>query len=200
MNLAMRLILAAAVAAGVLGAGAPRAADEPDQAPRAGEPFRATMNRVFGPGGWRQTSAYRTPAQEAELRRRGAGAVPAGRTSSHSLGRPGAPAAYDAVVPGMAQAEAAARLRRAAAFPRVLAERAHGPEGPHLHIEVRPGAGGGRAASAAHARSLCDGYRGEDITLRVVNGRMNPLIACERAWAEARAKAAAAPGRGGGRP
>lgn len=136
------------------------------------EGFRATMDEVFGPGAWRQTSGYRTPAHEDALRRQGAGTVPVGRRSSHSTGSRRAPGAYDAVVPGMSQAEAAARLRRASRrFHRVVAERRHGAQGPHLHIELRPGDGAGSG--------LCDAYRGQAIHVRIVNGRRNPLIACE---------------------
>lgn len=99
--------------------------------------FRATMDRVFGAGRWRQTSGYRTQAQENALRRAGAGTVAAGHISRHSLGNWEKPGAYDAVVRGMALAAAAEKLRRAnAGFARVLAEGAHGPEGPHLHVEL----------------------------------------------------------------
>lgn len=101
-----------------------------------GGDFSATMDRVFGAGRWRQTSGYRTRAQEDALRRQGAGTVAPGHTSLHSLGGPAAPGAYDAVVDHLTTAQAAARLQRDAggAF-RVLAERAHGPQGPHLHVE-----------------------------------------------------------------
>ena len=99
--------------------------------------FRATMDRVFGPGRWRQTSGYRTPAREEALRRQGAGVVARGRTSLHSIGEPEAPGAYDAVVDRVAPARAAARLRQAGVgFSRVVAEAAHGREGPHLHVEL----------------------------------------------------------------
>jgi hypothetical protein len=99
--------------------------------------FKAMMDRVFGPGRWRETSGYRTVAQENALRRAGAGTVPAGRLSRHSLGDPDAPGAYDAVVAGLTPAAAAAKLKRAGApFARIAAEGAHGREGPHLHIEL----------------------------------------------------------------
>lgn len=104
------------------------------QAP--GGDFSATMDRVFGAGRWRQTSGYRTKAQEDALRRAGAGTVAPGHTSLHSIGGPQAPGAYDAVVDHLTTAQAAAKLQQSAgnAF-RVLAERAHGPQGPHLHVE-----------------------------------------------------------------
>jgi hypothetical protein len=128
------------------------------------------MNHVFGAGNWRQTSGYRTEAQEDALRRRGAGTVAPGRRSAHSLGRPGAPGAYDAVVTGMPLSDAARRLR--GRFPRVVAERAHGPEGAHLHIEVKP------ATLAVAARAAAPSCDADDIYLRVVNGRRNPRLAC----------------------
>jgi hypothetical protein len=104
------------------------------QAP--GGDFSATMDRVFGTGRWRQTSGYRSPAQENALRRQGAGTVASGRTSRHSVGGPGAPGAYDAVVAHLSTAQAAAKLQHDAGGSfRVLAERAHGPQGPHLHVE-----------------------------------------------------------------
>lgn len=151
------------------------------------ERFRATMDRVFGPGGWRQTSGYRTSAQEEALRRQGAGVVARGRRSAHSFGDRRAPGAYDAVVPGMSQREAAARLRRAGhGLPKVVAEAPHGPQGPHLHIEVSPGAGRG-------VGSPCDGYRGAVIHTRIVNGRRNPLIVCEEQWRQAQRPTAPPP-------
>lgn len=113
----------------------------------SGEDFHSTMDRVFGEGRWRQTSGYRTKAQEDALRRRGAGTVAPGHTSLHSVGAPDAPHAYDAVVDRMTLASAAAKLKQAGGgFSRVLAERAHGREGAHLHVElthapVRAGAG-----------------------------------------------------------
>jgi hypothetical protein len=107
----------------------------PAAAPRGN--FHATMDQVFGAGRWRQTSGYRTRAQEDALRRQGAGTVAAGHTSLHSIGGPDGPAAYDAVVDHMSPASAAAKLKRAGgAFSRVLAERAHGAQGPHLHVEL----------------------------------------------------------------
>jgi hypothetical protein len=98
--------------------------------------FQATMDQVFGPGRWRQTSGYRTQAQENALRRQGAGTVAPGRLSLHSVGAAHAPGAYDAVVLGLPLESAAAMLRQAGAFSRVLAEAAHGSQGAHLHIEL----------------------------------------------------------------
>ena len=115
-----------------------------------GGDFSATMDRVFGPGRWRQTSGFRTQAQENALRRQGAGTVAVGHTSRHSVGGPEAPGAYDAVVAHLSPAQAAAKLQRegGGAF-RVLAERAHGLQGPHLHVELTSAAGRRAAADAA---------------------------------------------------
>jgi hypothetical protein len=105
--------------------------------PAVGGDFSATMDRVFGPGRWRQTSGFRTQAQENALRRQGAGTVAPGRLSKHSIGGPEAPGAYDAVVDHLSMAQAAAKLKeKAGAGFRVVAERAHGPQGPHLHVEL----------------------------------------------------------------
>jgi hypothetical protein len=98
--------------------------------------FRAMMDRVFGAGRWRETSGYRTLAQEDELRKQGAGTVPVGERSRHSMGRPDAPGAYDVVVDGMAPQLAAVKLKRSGEpLARVVAEAAHGTQGPHLHVE-----------------------------------------------------------------
>jgi len=100
--------------------------------------FRSMMDRVFGPGRWRETSGYRSVAQENALRKAGAGAVAAGRRSAHSMGSPDAPGAYDVVVEGMSPELAAAKLRHSREqLAKVVAEGAHGPQGPHLHIEPR---------------------------------------------------------------
>ena len=103
------------------------------------EQFRAALDEVFGPGRWRETSGFRTRAQENALRRQGAGTVAVGRVSRHSIGGPQTPGAYDVVVPGMSQAQAAAKLKAAGqGWGRVAAEAAHGREGAHLHLELAP--------------------------------------------------------------
>jgi hypothetical protein len=133
--------------------------------------FHASMDQVFGAGRWRETSGYRTQAQEDALRREGAGTVPAGRMSAHSLGGPDAPGAYDAVVSGVPLSRAAAMLRGSGdGFSRVLAEGAHGPEGAHLHIEVA------RAGSAAALAPAARAAACPTIYLRIVGGRRNPQI------------------------
>jgi hypothetical protein len=142
----MALCLATAAAAGPIqvvsahdefNAAHPGRAAKASAAKESGNDFRSTMDRVFGPGRWRQTSGYRSQAQEDALRRQGAGTVAAGRISQHSIGGSGAPGAYDAVVDRMSPGSAAARLRQASgAFSRVVAEGAHGAQGPHLHIEL----------------------------------------------------------------
>jgi hypothetical protein len=98
--------------------------------------FAAVMDNVFGRGAWRMTGGYRTPEREDELRAQGAMTVRPGGLSRHSLGRPGAPGAYDLVVDGMSPSEAASRLRAAGApFARYQPKGAHGTQGPHLHVE-----------------------------------------------------------------
>ncbi|WP_332769654.1 hypothetical protein [Phenylobacterium sp.] len=110
--------------------------------------FRATMDSVFGSGTWRVTGGYRTPERENELRAQGALTVPAGRLSRHSMGRPGAPGAYDVVVDGMSPFRAAAKLRRAGApFATIFPEGRHGTQGPHLHLDPHSGGRGGGGAA-----------------------------------------------------
>jgi hypothetical protein len=149
MKFATKLTLAAALMASglapaakagtiqVVSAGDEFAAAHPRRAAKAGGgDFHATMDRVFGAGQWRQTSGYRTQAQEDALRRQGAGTVAPGHTSLHSVGGPGSPGAYDAVVDNLTLESAAAKLRGAGGgFSRVVAEGAHGSQGAHLHIE-----------------------------------------------------------------
>jgi hypothetical protein len=129
------------------------------------ERISSTMDRVFGPGRWRQTSGYRSPAQEDELRREGAGTVAPGRLSHHSLGTTDAPGAYDVVVAGMSAQTAAVALKRSGAgFSRILAEGVHGGQGPHLHLE--PG--------VAHAGPTPAQSEADDVIyLRVVDGERN---------------------------
>lgn len=98
--------------------------------------FATIMDSVFGRGAWRMTGGYRTPERENQLRAQGAKTVRPGGTSRHSLGRPGAPGAYDLVVDGMSPGEAANRLRQAGApFARYQPKGTHGTQGPHLHLE-----------------------------------------------------------------
>ena len=98
--------------------------------------FASLMDTVFGHGVWRLTGGYRTPEREDELRAQGAMTVRPGGLSHHSLGRPGAPGAFDLVVDTMSPADAAERLRNAGApFARYQPKGAHGTQGPHLHLE-----------------------------------------------------------------
>jgi hypothetical protein len=161
-----------------------RAGDLSGRGETQNERFRSTMDRLFGPGHWRETGGYRTQAEENRLRAEGAGTVPAGSLSAHSLGTPSAPGAYDAVVDGMSPARAADVLRASGtAFASAFAESAHGPEGAHVHINV-----GGRSpfsfaiaeqAPAPRIRLIRAAARGacDSIYLRVVNQRRNPRIA-----------------------
>ena len=125
------------------------------------ERFRTMMDKVFGSGHWRETSGYRTVAQEDALRRQGAGTVPMGQRSRHSMGAPDAPGAYDIVVAGMTPEQAAAKLKRSPIqLTRVVIEFAHGTQGPHLHVEpaLQPIAVVKRADAAAHHTSEAGAY------------------------------------------
>jgi TPR repeat protein len=105
-------------------------------APGSSSGFRAEMDGVFGAGRWRETGGYRTQARENELRAEGALTVLVGELSSHSLGTPNAPGAYDIVVDGLSPDAAADRLRHSGmAFRRLFPEGLHGTQGPHLHVE-----------------------------------------------------------------
>jgi hypothetical protein len=130
--------------------------------------LKTTMDKVFGSGAWRETGGFRTQAREDELRREGAGTVPLGQISHHSMGTPDAPGAYDIVVPGMTTESAAEKLKSSSDdFSRVIAERSHGGQGSHLHVEPK----GGRLAAAA-AQAPDD----SNIYLRVSGGRRNPAL------------------------
>ena len=101
--------------------------------------LQGTMDAVFGKGAWRETSGYRTVAQEDALRAAGAGTVPAGVLSRHSVGTPDRPGAYDVVVTGLAPEQAASKFRRSGLpFLRMLAEDDQGGQGAHLHLELYP--------------------------------------------------------------
>lgn len=174
-NAILSTLLAVFLSGNAAGQSAPSTVPSDSDAPAASlsrnDQFRSAMDRVFGPNGWRETSGYRSRARENQLRMEGAGTVPAGRLSHHSLGTPDAPGAYDAVVDGLPQARAAAVLRASGqGFSRVVAERAYGPQGPHLHIEVASAlaASSTEATPASHA---CD-----SIYLRVAGGRRNPQL------------------------
>jgi hypothetical protein len=131
--------------------------------------LKTTMDRVFGAGAWRETGGYRSQAREDELRREGAGTVPVGQVSHHSMGTPDAPGAYDIVVPGMTTESATERLKSSSDdFSRVLAERSHGSQGSHLHVEPKAGHLVGGAAAQAPDDS--------NIYLRVSGGRRNPAL------------------------
>ena len=157
----------------------PPATDKPaDPAPAGNQKqhVQATLDRVFGAGRWRETSGWRSRAREDELRREGAGTVRLGEISHHSMGTPDAPGAYDVVVPGMSNAAAAERLKSESGdFSRVLAERAHGPEGQHLHLE--PNFGRVSASEAGGGASALRPTGDDNVYLRIVNGRRNPALA-----------------------
>jgi hypothetical protein len=112
----------------------------PESAASKSARLHAALDKAFGQGKWRVTSGYRSPERENQLRLMGAGTVPVGVLSHHSIGTPSAPDAYDVVVDGMTQSRAAEILRKTDPnFSRVLYEAPHGPEGAHLHIEMGDG-------------------------------------------------------------
>lgn len=155
--------------------------------------FASYMDTVFGRGAWRMTGGYRTPEREDELRAQGAMTVRPGGLSRHSLGRPGAPGAFDLVVDGMSPGEAAERLRRAdAPFARYQPKGAHGTQGPHLHLEPygfgpTPSAPRFQVASSGAAKDPAEERRATAVTismpassagsLAAVRGELNRLRA-----------------------
>jgi hypothetical protein len=131
--------------------------------------LKSTMDKVFGAGAWRETGGYRSEAREDELRREGAGTVPAGQISHHSMGTPDAPGAYDIVVAGMSTESAAEKLKNSSDdFSRVFAEGAHGGQGSHLHVEPKAG----HLARGGDPQAPDD----SNIYLRVSGGRRNPAL------------------------
>lgn len=101
--------------------------------------FRSRMDDVYGAGRWRETSGYRTAAQEDSLRAQGAGMNRPGTVDPHMQGGPDDPGAYDIVVPGMNARQAAQRLRDANfQAHQIYPEGAHGTQGEHLHIGMNP--------------------------------------------------------------
>jgi TPR repeat protein len=124
----------------------------PSRVSASRDSFRVVMNSVFGERRWRETGGYRTPGREDQLRAEGAETVPVGRLSSHSLGTPSAPGAYDIVVVGLSPSQAAQKLIRSGIeFKRLFAEGSHGTQGPHLHIEPYIGRAKGDASALDHS-------------------------------------------------
>lgn len=150
--------------------------------------FREMMDRVFGPGSWRLTGGYRTPARENALRAEGAGTVSLGQLSRHSMGTPQSPGAYDVVVAKMTPAGAAARLLGSGAhFRRVFPEGAHGAQGPHIHVEPLFSAAAGERSSTPSGSLL-------DAALSGAGSVAPATPADDRAAAEHWARLAAASG------
>jgi hypothetical protein len=178
----------AALAAAALGlCGAPT----PAAALTHGE-LASVMDSVFGRGAWRLTGGYRTPAREDQLRAQGAMTVRPGGVSRHSLGRPGAPGAYDVVVDGMSPGEAANRLRKAGApFARYQPKGAHGTQGPHLHLEpYGSGSGGGvQVASSRGAEARVEESRARSVVIAMPGAGAKSLAAARQALADLRARA-----------
>lgn len=155
--------------------------------------FAAVMDGVFGRGAWRMTGGFRTPERENQLRAQGAMTVRPGGTSRHSLGRPGAPGAFDLVVNGMSPFEAAQRLQAAGApFARYQPKGTHGTQGPHLHLEPYGFGPIGRptfqVASAAKADELPG--RARSVTLYMPAPSAQSAAALRQELAQLRADAA----------
>jgi hypothetical protein len=104
------------------------------------------------------------------MRRQGAGTVAPGHVSAHSIGAPGAPAAYDAVVDHMPLGSAAAKLKSAGTgVARVLAEGKHGAQGAHLHVELT-------SAKAQAAQVQATAATDDDTLPRAVRARRARLL------------------------
>jgi hypothetical protein len=158
-----------------------RIGPDPASVEGRGARLREALDQAFGQGRWHITSGFRSQERENELRAAGAGTVPVGATSHHSMGTESSPGAYDVVVAGMSQSRAAQLLRQVdPGFGRILYERAHGPEGPHLHIEM--GGGGGAAVLGgplAGVKTISISARMDacnSIYERVVGGHRNPKL------------------------
>ncbi|TAJ68502.1 MAG: hypothetical protein EPO51_26820 [Phenylobacterium sp.] len=158
--------------------------------------FSTIMDTVFGQGAWRMTGGYRTPEREDQLRAQGAMTVRPGGLSRHSLGRPGAPGAYDLVVDGMSPSEAANRLRNAGApFARYQPKGAHGTQGPHLHLEpygFGPPAGSGprfQVASLDLPKTKVEGGRARAMTIAMPGPSPHDVTADSAELGRLRAKA-----------
>ena len=156
------------------------------------EKFAAVMDGVFGRGAWRMTGGYRTPEREDQLRAQGAMTVRPGGISRHSLGRPGAPGAYDLVVDGMSPSEAARRLRAAGApFARYQPKGAHGTQGPHLHVEPYGfgHAPGFQVASSGAPKTQAEEGRARSVTIAMPAPSARSLAAAREEFARLRAEA-----------
>lgn len=180
LGLAVAAVLSAAVAHAAFAADGQAAVirlgvDPASEQGRAAR-LHSALDRAFGPGKWRITSGYRSEARENELRAMGAGTVPVGVISHHSMGTPSNPGAYDVVVDGMDLSRAAQVLRDTdPGFGRILFEGAHGPEGAHLHIEVGDGTNhGGSTAPKLLASAKMDFCN--SVYERVVDGHRNSKL------------------------
>src|SRR5688572_8972510 len=115
-----------------------------------------------------------------------------GGLSRHSMGRPGAPGAYDLVVDGMSPSEAASRLRAAGApFARYQPKGAHGTQGPHLHVEPYGfGASPGfQVASSNAPKPQADDGRARSMTIAMPAPNARSLATARDALARLRADA-----------
>lgn len=113
-----------------------------EPAPKVGKAsdFHALMDKTFGAGKWHETSGFRTPAEEDALRAQGAGTVPKGKLSHHSLGTEDQPGARDIVVDGLNPRQVARKLSATGAdFVHFFPEAQKAKQGAHLHVDFNPG-------------------------------------------------------------
>jgi len=95
----------------------------------------ASLDKVFGPGKWKPTGDFRSPAREDQLRSQGAQTVAPGHISDHSRGTPDASEAHDIVVAGMTPEQAAAKLKASGWSGKLFPEGQAGSQGAHLHLD-----------------------------------------------------------------
>lgn len=96
--------------------------------------LKTHLDQKYGAGKY-TIYGYRPTSKEDQLRREGAGTVPPGERTDHSLGTPDDPGAYDISVPGLKPAQVEKDLRDSGfAFESYLPEDQHGDQGPHLHV------------------------------------------------------------------
>jgi TPR repeat protein len=184
-----RAAAAALIAASLAAMAAPASAQEMTHAR-----FTSIMDGVFGRGAWRMTGGFRTPEREDQLRAQGAMTVRPGGLSRHSMGRPGAPGAFDLVVDGMSPWDAASQLRAAGApFARYQPKGVHGSQGPHLHLEPYGfGPVGGpvfQTASVTKSKPVADGPS-LAVTIMMPAASAKSLSAARQELARLRADAA----------
>jgi hypothetical protein len=107
------------------------------------EEVASLLDKKFGRGKWHFGSKFRPPEREDELRAEGAGTVPKGDVSQHSMGTPERPGAWDLTVLGMSPQDVALKLQgtkldSGATLATDFPEAPHGQEPAHTHISFTP--------------------------------------------------------------